>query len=94
MFVEPGLYRTKKMLTLRKTQTIFGDARIHKLQTRLVSASRYNRRRLAGSVPAASRLADFPNKSQNDVWRRWNVSLGLGINNFDIHCDFGSYLFE
>jgi len=32
MFVEPGLYRTKKMLTLRKTQTIFGDARIHKLQ--------------------------------------------------------------
>jgi len=28
------------------------------------------------------------------VWRRWNVSLGLGINIFDIHCDFGSYLFE
>ena len=27
---------------------------------------------------------------------RWNVSLGLGINIFDIdiHCDFGSYLFE
>ena len=28
------------------------------------------------------------------MWRRWNVSLGLGINIFDIHCDFGSYLFE
>jgi len=65
-----------------------------KCSARLVSASRYNRRRLAGSVPAASRLADFPNKSQNDAWRGWNVSLGFGINIFDIHCDFGSYLFE
>jgi len=61
---------------------------------RLVSASRYNRRRLAGSVPAASRLAGFRNTGLNDVWRRCNVSLGLGINIFDIHCDFGSYLFE
>ena len=64
------------------------------LVTRLASASRYNRRRLAGSVPAAIRLADVPNKSLNDVWRRWNVFLGLGINIFDIHCDFGSDLFE
>ena len=28
------------------------------------------------------------------MWRCWNVSLGLGINLFDIHCDFGNYLFE
>ena len=64
------------------------------MSPRLVSASRYNRRRLAGSVPAASRLADFQNIAKNDAWRRWNVSPGLGINIFDIHGDFGSYPFE
>ena len=44
----------------------------------------YDRRRLAGSVPAVNRLNDFPNASINDVWtvdswRRWNVSLGLEL---------------
>jgi len=62
--------------------------------TRLVSANRYDRRRLAGSVPADKRLTDFPNKSYSDAWRRWIVSLGLRINIFDIQYDFGSYLFE
>ena len=54
--IHPSLRQLIRRRTIRRVT----DER----RARLVSASRYNRRRLAGSVPAASRLADFQIKAK------------------------------
>ena len=55
------------------TLSVCSFAKQRFFSSRLVSASRYLRRRLAGYVPAANRLTDFLNKGQNDVWTRYIV---------------------